>query len=328
MKRYVIIFLCLISVFLSACAGNSSESDNDKTSNGVFNISDSSESGFQQYDNDEQYTLEQSINVFVDGEPAGFVLDAGGSEEQKLTLVIECDGGALFEDKEHITRIYLLEDGEPIEFTVGENTEDSAEYDFQFVPDKEAFVDVSFRLHKDFHTLTVLCVNYPDVVPEQGRGEMAGTICYIMQNSSDEAKSASQKINEDDYIKMPVTSESYGIDIGIQPVDPDDETFLDYHFNTDVQLTDSDTLYAKFNSGESTVPFYLYLIVDGRLVKAFDDNYSIYVDCVQGGGTFSYAIPDAVIPENGIHTFQMLALSAGNENVDYNTSRIRVNVDK
>ena len=328
MKRYIIIFLCLISIFLSACAGNSSESNDNTASNSVFNIPDSSENGFQQYDNDEQYTLEQSINVFVDGEPAGFVLDASNSELQKLTLVIKCGGGTLFEGKEHITRIYLLEDDEPIEFSVGETRADSSGYDYKFVPDKESTIDMEFRINKDFHTLTVLCINYPDIVPEYGRGDIVGTICYTMQNSNDNYNSALKIINEDNYIKMPVNSESYGIDIGIQPVVAENKTFLDYHFNTDVQLTDNDTLYAKFNSGESTVPFNLYLMEDGRLVKAFDDNYSIYVDCVQGGGTFSYDITEAVTSENGIHIFQLLALPTNSENVDCFTPRIRVKVDK
>ncbi len=74
------------------------------------------------------------------------------------------------------------------------------------------------------------------------------------------------------------------------------------------------------------LPYYIFLLCDGKIIKAFDDKYTYKVNCLNGDRTFQYLIPNKLLPDSGLHTFQAFAIPAEKyDNLNsYSTKKIRI----
>lgn len=70
------------------------------------------------------------------------------------------------------------------------------------------------------------------------------------------------------------------------------------------------------------------VLCDGNIIDLFDHCCIYKVNCKGGKQTFQYKIPDSLIPESGLHTFQAIAfpLNDSEELTPYTTYKIRVQV--
>lgn len=129
---------------------------------------------------------------------------------------------------------------------------------------------------------------------------------------------------------MPQKEENYGIDIGVFSIEENNNKALEMHFYDDVILNSKeDDLLIKFNSGDKKeIPYHIFVLCDGVMIDAFDNNSSCVVNCSNGLKTFQYTIPSEYIPEFGLHTFQAVATPAepSEDLSSYATPKIRVQI--
>lgn len=121
--------------------------------------------------------------------------------------------------------------------------------------------------------------------------------------------------------------DNYGIDIGNRSLQNNNNVIVEPHHSKDIDISSSRELFLKFNSGDkSDYPYYLFLLIDGHLVNAFGEKTSVKCYSVCGTKSFQYQIPKSLIPNNGVHFFQAVAIPCGiTENI-IAVSSVRVRV--
>lgn len=226
-------------------------------------------------------------------------------------------------------RLWIIADGVPIDFCVN-NSDYKAVNDILVDAFEEMTIDASFMCSDDVGIITVETVYFPEDIPKLGLGAYGGEISYTIVNTVYSSENKCQNSNDKAYVNVPQKEENYGIDVGILTVEENNNKALEMHFYNDVILDlKEDDLLVKFNSGdEKEISYYIFILCDGAMVSAFDNNFSCMVNCSNGLKTFQHTIPGEYIPESGLHTFQVIATPAEpNEDLSsYATPKIRVQI--
>lgn len=274
------------------------------------------------------------------------ILDRGGNTHKthfsmptdgKLGLTVNAE---IVPDKSMIEipaaiRVYILGDGKPLKFQVPGLSE--SDFVHEIVPsDLSGFsfdIDLDLTSSDEINTIAVIWDMYPDYIPKKGTGQFGGCTVHLMQNDS--CTYYNFAVSGDDPGYFNVGSEDEQLDIGTIALNSSD-TITEEHFYNDILLTpENKDLFIKFNSGkDSNVPYYMILFRDGELLDAFDGEYSYLVDCLSGERTIQIKIPESLIPDSGLHTFQAVAIpmyahAQSDQNSRYSTistSKIRVQV--
>lgn len=224
-------------------------------------------------------------------------------------------------------RIWILIDGNPVEFSIKDNN-----YQIYNDVSTDAFVDqitdVTFNVSKKNKIITVLCVFFPEDIPERGLGSYSGEISYTIINSECPLINNSYKNYSENYVVVEAKDDNFGIDIGQLTVKDNNNKVVENHFYEDISLKDKEKkLYFKFNNGNKTsLPYFVMILCDGHMIDIFNNKYIYTVDCLNGSRTFQYCISSEFIPDSGLHTFQAIATPANvtEDFTSYSTPKIRV----
>lgn len=213
-----------------------------------------------------------------------------------------------------VIRIYVLGDGKPLKFKIPNSPKNgslSTVHDIipQNLSDFSTDIDIDLTSHDEIETLAVILNIYPDYIPQKGLGAFSGCFALLVQNAECPYKLAEYGTDSGGYYA--VASNEMSIDIGETDI-ADSEKIVENHFYNDITIDPQNkSVFVKFNSGNKhNIPFHLILFRDGELLDAFDGEYSKIVNCLSGERTFQFKIPDKYIPDDGLHTFQAVAVPA------------------
>ena len=301
MKRPFVLLLIITIIVCTSCS-NLNEDSIEISSSEL--LSDSSI-----IDPDDMYGIEMSINILKDKEPLGYILDINENTKQTLTVSINSIIDGSFNSKPMLTRLYLIEDGTPIEFSVN-MSEYKIENDINYEVNKEYLFDIEFSANKDYHTISLLAFDSPDYIPIDSNNFMYNCIAYTFfnPNNKEDLQTKRQLYSND---MTAVSKELYGIDIGKTAIDSDSETIVDDHYMNDIILENDDELYAKYGSGDSDCLYYITLLVDGKIVEPLLSNGFFLINCENGSKCFEYPINRLINLSDGIHTMQLITIQAG-----------------
>ena len=334
MKRMVVVLL--LAAILCSCSQNGgADSKNKRTyddlSSSMINTQSENDDGTDITDitdNKINYNIEQSINVMSNGNSVGYVIDANNSELQTLSVYYRSNIDSSLKDIDYSTRLYLIEDDTPIEFSVN-GGEFQTENNISLLPDSDNYFDITFKVSEDFRVATLICIDYPSLVPEDMSNFLYGHITYSMFNSNYDSITPVESKNIDEFMVSMNTSGVFGFDIGKIPIDANSKEIAENHYLEDTVL-DGSELYIKFNSGENDISYYIMLFVDGNLQKISQNGYTLYVDCENGEKSLQYPISDIESLSEGAHTISAHAIPASMKNnnpaetFDLSTPRFRV----
>ncbi len=177
-----------------------------------------------------------------------------------------------------------------------------------------------------------VCFEYePDYVPKSNLGEIALLECSYMPVSSDgeaaEEALSVYEAQEQDYIygEHPIASgetptyetteneewvvddsEVHDIDIGRY-----DEQLHSTSARSanDIAVIDKDADFAVTAYMEEDVNYYLVVFCDGQPINAFDGKMFMKINCQGGKRMVKYSLDKEQLPENGDHSYSVLALS-------------------
>lgn len=327
MVKYKPILICLmLVVLLTSCFNDSASESNEVLLNSI--IADNS----SETDSKQSFSFNSSLNVFYTNStqvPLGNAMNINRDELISLKLQTNVSPDTSLDSDNIIMRIWILLDGSPIEFSINENNEFKMVNDISVIAFLDQYAEINFHVSKSIKLITIVCMYYPEDIPSRGVGSYSGEISYTIINTAHTEDSTPLNLSSDYYVDIPQKEENYGLDIGGLSVEENGNKVLEPHFYEDVMLSGNENLYIKFNSGkDKETPYYIVLLCNGTMVKAFNNNYSYKVNCQNGKRTFQYPVPSEFIPESGLHTFQAIVIPAdvGEDLSSYSTPKTRVQI--
>lgn len=325
MQRYKSILICIILVILlTSCFNEENKAnENPKSSLNSMIVSDSSEENFEA-----GFSFNSSLNVFYsnnNSSPLENKIDVKGNELLSLKLLTNVSPDKSLDNMNITMRIWVMVDGSPIEFSIGDDDKYENTKDISVEASLDQFTEINFNISNEVKLITIICVYFPEEIPERGLGAYSGEISYTITNTAYSEGSSLLNLPSDYYVDVPHREENYGLDIGALTVKENSNKVVELHFYEDIMLTgENKNLYVKFNSGnKKEIPYYIIVLCDGTMIDIFDKNYSYKVDCLKGIRTYQYCIPSS-----GLHTFQVIAIPAdiGEDLSTYSTHKVRVQI--
>lgn len=298
----------------------------------------------------EDFSFSTNLNVYSrEGDamtsPCRHVFEVPSDKNLSLSLVAKADPDKSIECDNVPTRIYVLGDGKPLKFRLkdssdGASSEIYSEINIEKSKDTRIDIDVDLSKSDDIKIIHIICDYLPERIPKKGLGGYSGYSIYPMTNKK-YSKETETGEDGDNSLYYELSCKDKFIDIGVNSLEDVDQTTEDYiynnedHFYNDIDLNGkSKDLYVKLNSGRKVdIPCYMLLFCDGKLLDAFDGEYSKKIDCHSGERSFQFRIPEKYIPQDGLHTFYAIALPVYTLNNDSEvyyfsiyTQKIRVRV--
>ena len=332
--KKIVCLMCILTVGLTGCSNkkvNSNSSSIAEVKDEKFSSNSEMESSSYESDKIDGFSFSSNLNVFYGNEDSQSTVENKISikenKEIKLTLLNSVQPDATQPQNNIPLRIYLFADNNPIPFAL-DNGEYSIEGNTTIDALKEQYNTISFKANKNVGIYNIVCIYFPEDIPERGLGEYGGVITYSIVNQNCNSDNKSKEIKN--YIKVEPNKLNYGIDIGTKSINNNDHKIMESHYYNDVNVSKDNHLYLKFNSGSEIEmsSYYLMLLVDGKLTKFFDNDYLVNCNCKAGKRSFQYAVKKDLLGKNGLHTFQLIAVPStyGENMTSFNTSKIRVNV--
>lgn len=324
-KKYIILYVTVLITFLVGCserANNNLSMDN--TTITEYNTTDSVED-----DSGSFFSFSSVLNVFYNESNIPLENKISVDEDKliSLSLLSNVTPDKSLAQSNIPVRIWVIADETPIEFSLFGSENYAVSNDVIVDAMKDQWVDISFMASKNMKMITIFYLYFPEDIPEQGKGTYGGGITYSIVNT----EYAGNKNNSDNslgyYIEVPQIEDNYGIDIGKESVENNNNKVCEEHFYEDVSLYDDDSLYVKFNSGDKKqISYHIFVLRDGIMIDFFEESLSCTVNCSSGKRTFQYPISNKYIPDSGLHTFQVLAIPAEEVKnfAPYSTNKIRV----
>lgn len=323
MKKLCVLFtICLM--LLSACQRNSGTDFEEKTSDTSF-ISEETEETEETKDPDfydKPFDFSASLNMFNNKNnslmPCCCEFKTPENKLLPFTMYTRCSPDESVEDKDNIPAdIYVFGDGKLLEFRLSSDTESGSFATVNRVylkAEEDTYFDVQVNLDtgSQIKVITVLINYYPEYMPFRGLGQIDGTLTYSFKNTDCSFEASDIQTGSDFYLTIPgLSTGGSSVELGNIGLSETDNNMTENHMYYDVDLSqpDKDSLYIKFNSGDD-MPYYAVAFCDGKLMNIFDGAYSYAVNCHNGEKTFQYKIPEELIPEQGLHTFQAVFFPA------------------
>lgn len=225
--------------------------------------------------------------------------------------------------------LYVFADGKPIEYAPSGTDDYALRHDYSMnendadiltISDEgstfqhsvySCTVNIDFDADEHTHIINFVCCYYPDTFQPRSWLGFTGT------NSAMAINTAYMPIN------LPETKQLGEYTAGGTMLHSECYVyFANNGWRNEFMARDlmysaqNDTFLIEYSSGNTekvwydSDTFYLILLIDGKLRPAFGGEYSYLVDCENGEHTFKYEIPSELLPTNGNHTIQCIAIPA------------------
>lgn len=236
------------------------------------------------------------INVFGDEGPIGYLL-ADGKDEHQLKVFLDYQSSNA-DSANASLRLYLLEDGKPINFSIDEK-EWSEKNDIKIPYNEGTFVNLKFKTSDNFGCINLICMD--------GENQATNlTTVYPMFNKNSSV-SYSEKYKK--YMVKMEQNGVWGLGITDNKVDPKSEYQVSPYVSKTFSVSgNTPQLYLELFSGNNSEnrTFYILLFCDGELLQAFEGEYSMFVDCEGSSLALEYPINNNL--KNGVHKYQVMAV--------------------
>lgn len=135
-------------------------------------------------------------------------------KEIKLSLLTNVEPDQSMPMTDIPMRVWVIEDDVPIEFEVFDSGNYSLSNDILVDAKTDQMIDVSFLAQSDAKMITIVCVYFPEIIPEKGISSFGGAITYSLFNTEYNTNLEPIDFNSDNYVSVTKKDENYGIDIG------------------------------------------------------------------------------------------------------------------
>ena len=246
-----------------------------------------------------QDNIPYRIFVFADGKPVEFAPE--GTDDYALWHDYSMDENDITDHKAAST---VLNDGTTI-----------------YLPRYEDTVKIDFKADENTHIINFVYCFFPELCQPKSWLSFNGTYTSMAVNTAyvpgapAEIKQVGEYITPDDphgrtgrcdYLYSADEPRNAYIWKDLEYSEQNNSIYIEYNsgkriatwVDTDSSGNRTETLINTDTSGS----FYLFLLIDGELVPAFDGDYTCFVDCKDGSRTFKYQIPPELLPESGRHT--------------------------
>ncbi len=229
-------------------------------------------------------------------------------------------------------RLYLLDNDHLIEFAVEEG--ETALYQEIVIEDSDysgsddlIFTQLTYdssQILSSSGLLSVVCIYYPEGIPEMGLGSYIATSVYSVAYKNSLAEGVNLQTNSyigSTDIKLSKLSTEWGdsdskysvTDIG-PAMEFSEQSTSFYHYGQDLTWDGEETRYLSFYYQNSPGEYVLGLICDGEFVKLDGDNYFIRaVQTEEDDKVLCYDITDLVTLDEGLHYMQVIVIEISSD---------------
>lgn len=257
-----------------------------------------------------------------------------------LSLLVSADPHENMELDFVPMRLYALGDGKPLKYRLKnydniDSSEIYSEINIEIIKETRIDIDVDLSGTDDIKLLTIICDYLPETIPQKGVLISPCCMIYSMENPKNLIETETDE-DGDKSLYYELSCKNAFIDIGVNSLENVSQPAENYTYYGEILINNgkdidlngkSKALYLKFNSGvKSDTPYYMLLFCDGKLLNAFDGEYSKKVNCHFGERSFQFRISEEYIPQDGLHVFYAVAFPLYNTYSDFDIKSLKIRV--
>lgn len=261
------------------------------------------------------YEMDENHNI---GGPMGYQIAIRETQTVDICLNLRVQTNSA--DRIPVT-LWVIADGEFIPFCADGDTE-ASEHQFDIVANASNQISLSFHGEKTFRFITVVADVFSTNIPSSNYMSYSGIISYTLFNTNCTQLEQEPTVSADHYVSVSPQNENIGCEIDTIPISENAQraTCATIHETMEISA-DKKELWIKFNKdqigGDSTPLseyFSVFLLCDGKPQPVFDGQYTYLVHTpaestdVSSDRAFCYQIPEDLIPDQGTHIYQVVAV--------------------
>lgn len=260
--------------------------------------------------------LSDENDTFVQEQKSEYIINKGSNY---AGVTINCQVNEVLPWKDITARIYVIDNGIPIPFSVDDSEPCNLYMDVEYSIGEVKDIVVKFEqehLMSQNGRIDILVYFNPNEQVGEWSGQYSGMVSYAFNYINDDyAGRIDMGITpyEGEYLQIPneYVENATVFNIGGMDLYLDDFTVKRYE-NDSIQCSNLEELFIYWNSGKDFSEDVLVgLIVDGELKKISGDEYFIRVEQNNGTQTFKYPLNVLGELDKGEHTFTLIGLEDG-----------------
>lgn len=256
------------------------------------------------------------------GEPMQMKTSIEDKQEVRLNTIIRVSPDSSLKAEVVPVKLFVIADGKMIPFSINGNSEYYIQGETEIPPNNEASVPISFEGNSDMYLISIVVCSFPEIVPGLRSELFSGVGAYTFVNTACRSKALKYKVTDiENYVKVGASNENIGIGVDTKSL-AEEQNAQTTQYDEDFILSKAkDDLWLKFNEDspdKNGLPLNIYysvlVLCDGEPIRMFGGEYThiVYTPSmnpeVSSSSAFQYAIPKELIPDDGLHIFQCIAV--------------------
>lgn len=276
------------------------------------------------------YEVDENRNI---GKPMGYQIAIHESKSVDVCLNLRVQTNSA----DHVpVTLWVIADGEFIPFSV-DNDAEASEHQLDIIANASNQISLSFHGEKTFRSITVVADVFSTHIPSSNYMSYSGIISYTLFNTSCTQLGQEPTVSAEHYVSVSPRNENIGCEIDTTPISENAQRASCATMYETMEISaDKKELWIKFNKdqvgGDSTPLgeyFSMFLLCDGKPQPVFDGQYTYLVHTpaesvdVSSERAFCYQIPEDLIPDQGTHIYQVVAVPFFFPNIEAETEEAR-----
>lgn len=335
MKRSIFCLLCILLIFaVAGCTKTTSQSkfSNETESNtnldtdiGKEGINSNSEIKIEYVPDSFSFSMSMNVFDYDDGgnlKSVGYKTNIIESEERRYLLSLRVVPDQSMNYDIIPIKLLTIVDGEFIPFSVNSDDKKSLQKTIEVEPGADTNVIISFAANTDMRYITIVACALPEDVPNLGVGLYSGVCTYTIVNENNKTEYSTDLLDNENYFEVSATEDNIGLGIDIKSLQDRQQSESSQYDKDIIYKKNTDKLWVKFNSDTSLADvntplnayYSLFVLCDGEPIPIFNGEYLHTVhtpaeDVKKSSQmAFQFPISDEYIPDDGLHTFQAIAV--------------------
>ncbi|MGN0375471.1 MAG: hypothetical protein ACI4EN_08235 [Butyrivibrio sp.] len=232
-------------------------------------------------------------------------------------LTFSCQPDASMDWAEFPVRLYVIDNGNPIMFSVGDAEPDIFQ-DVTCIANEQMVYEIRYdqsELCSSSGKIDVLIIYNPEALPGLGITSFQGVDNYYFYYYNEGY--SGEKINDiqsvdGEYLDIPeeYRENAYVEEIGPKEIYTDRFTPKNIHYYEDIEVNSISELYVHINTGENNPgDEVMGIICDGKLMQFHDGSYFKSFNSDYGQKTLQYQMAEFENVDPGLHYFQIVHMS-------------------
>ena len=302
MRKHRILLLLIVGTVMLTFLGCSSESARGKNSNSITFENDrdaNSDENLPETDEPADiWNTSSSVNMYYRDAPVGYRMEFPENEKREFTISVlaEFDGP----ETELLTRVFVIQDGKPVDFEWDNEKSTNCYYDFVLETGKNSNHNIAFDMNSSLHSVFVYLDIYTDYKPKESDKIFNMALGYNIYNESLDKSALPETFLGESYLAA--GGDFFESDFGNDEYVDNYGYLSDDHRNKYVDLNRDLFLKCCYKTNEK---WYVMLECDGEFIPAFDDGCYGIVSCANGTEVFQKRIDNSLF-EKGEHVIKVI----------------------